>query len=122
VKPAPVAPAALPVVALTGVAASRSCPSRHPAGVRLCEVADVVLDNAGVPGDAALRVRGVDEPVCALSTIVGATILQSVVYETARRLAARGVRAPVVRSGNAPGPAEANAALVAAYRARLRHL
>lgn len=112
----------LPVVALTGVAASRAAPARHASGRRLCDVADLVLDNPGVPGDAALAVPSLEERVCALSTILGATILQSVVYETARCLQAEGVRPPVVISANVRGGDEANAALIARYRARLRHL
>src|ERR1035438_7244322 len=42
----------LAVVALTSVAMSHATPSEHPSGKKLSDVADHVLDNGGVPGDA----------------------------------------------------------------------
>src|SRR5690606_13141030 len=48
--------AGFPIVALTSVAHSSSVPSRHPSGLRLMDLADVVIDNGAPPGDAALDV------------------------------------------------------------------
>ncbi|MDQ3871804.1 MAG: sugar isomerase domain-containing protein, partial [Chloroflexota bacterium] len=44
----------LHVVALTNMRHSRSSPSRHSSGRKLFEIADVVIDNHGVMGDAAI--------------------------------------------------------------------
>jgi len=41
------------VIALTSLQHSQSQSSRHPSGKRLFEIADIVLDNCGVVGDAA---------------------------------------------------------------------
>ena len=46
----------LTVVALTCLAMSKITPSQHPSGKRLFEVADHVLDNGGVLGDAIVEV------------------------------------------------------------------
>ena len=54
-------------VALTSLAHSGSVPSRHSSGKRLFEVADIVIDNCGVVGDAALQVDG-------MSTNIGPTL------------------------------------------------
>lgn len=110
------------VVALSSVAASQGSPARHPSGQRLYDVADIVLDNPGPVGDASLQVPGLDTAVCGLSTIVGATILQSVVYETVRRLHEAGYAPPVLRSLNTHSDESVNEALLKDYRFRLQHL
>jgi len=110
------------VVALTSVSASQGSPARHPSGQRLRDVADIVLDNSGPVGDASLQVPGLDTAVCGLSTIIGATILQSVVYETVRRLHAAGFAPPVLRSLNTHADASVNQDVLNDYRFRLQHL
>jgi uncharacterized phosphosugar-binding protein len=89
------------VVAVTSLAHSTSVPSRAPSGKRLFEVADIVLDNRGVPGDALLDIEGSPEAVGATSTAAGALIVQAVVCEAVARLTARGLRPNVLRSFNA---------------------
>lgn len=112
----------LPVVALTSVEASRGSPARHPSGQRLCDVADIVIDNPGPVGDASLHLPGVETPICALSTIVGSAIVQSLVYATVSTLQACGYPLPLLRSANVPGGNSLNTQLLAEYRYRLRHL
>jgi uncharacterized phosphosugar-binding protein len=112
----------LKVVALTSIQASYGSPARHHSGQRLCDVADIVLDNPGPVGDAALHISGLDTGVCGLSTILGATILQSVVYETIRRLHQAGHQPPLLRSTNTGDDESVNEALVNEYRHRLQHL
>jgi uncharacterized phosphosugar-binding protein len=72
------------VVAITSLAHSSSVPSRAPGGQRLCDVADVVIDNCGVPGDAALPG---DPPYGATSTVTGALIVQAIACEAVSRMA-----------------------------------
>lgn len=110
------------VVALTSVSASQGSPARHSSGQRLYDIADIVLDNSGPVGDASLQVPGLDTAVCGLSTIIGATILQSVVYETVRRLHAAGYAPPVLRSLNTHADASVNQEVLKDYRFRLQHL
>lgn len=57
---------------------------------KLTEVADIVLDNRGEPGDACLPVDGVAGRMAPTSTIVGAALVHAVWVETAALLAARG--------------------------------
>src|SRR5205823_3667504 len=51
------------VVALTALPHSRASAPRHQSGRKLHEVADLVLDQHAPPGDAAVRVEGLDTPV-----------------------------------------------------------
>jgi uncharacterized phosphosugar-binding protein len=108
----------VPIIALTSLAHSRSQSSLAPSGKKLYELADVVLDNAGEPGDSLVEVRP-GLRVAATSTIVGAFLLQSVVLSAVERCLAAGIRPPVLTSGNAAGAREANALLVANYSGRL---
>ena len=108
----------VPIVALTSLAHSRSQPSLAPSGKKLYEIADVVLDNAGEPGDSLVEVRP-GLRVAATSTIMGAFLLQSVVLSAVERCLAAGIRPPILTSGNVAGAREANAKLVANYPGRL---
>jgi len=86
------------VIALTSLAHSGSVTSREPRGQRLFEVADIVIDNCGVPGDAILPHR--PHPVGPTSTAVGALLLQAVMCEVADELARRGVDVDIYESLN----------------------
>lgn len=110
------------VLALTSVEFSRGVPSRHPGGLRLLDCADVVFDNYGADGDAAIRVPGCPTAVAATSTAVGSALLQALVAATVAELQRRGHNAPVWQSANADGGEETNAAHLARYRDRVRRL
>jgi uncharacterized phosphosugar-binding protein len=113
----------LRVIAVTSLEHSRAQLARPPLTKRLFEVADVVLDT-GVPfGDASLAVAGVAFPVGAVSTAVGAAILQSLVIAAMERLVAAGAKVVNLPSGNVEGAASARViAELAKYRDRIRHL
>ncbi|GAA4086456.1 SIS domain-containing protein [Nonomuraea soli] len=86
------------VVAITSMAHTASVPSRAPSGRRLCEVADVVIDNGGVPGDALVPIGG--RSAGATSTAIGALIVQAIVCHVAALLDARGLDPGLLRSFN----------------------
>ena len=97
------------IVALTNVAYSKTTTSRLPSGERLFEVADVVLDNHGDVGDACVEIKGIEQKVAATSTVIGATILNSIIAETVQQLVNHGVStAPVFFSANVDGGDEKN--------------
>jgi uncharacterized phosphosugar-binding protein len=107
-----------PVVAVTSLAHSRSMPSRHPSGLRLHEVADIVIDNCGVPGDAGLPLAG-GGAIVSTSTVTSALVAQLLTAEICALLHAAGVVPPVFRSANMTGGDEHNAALLARYAGRI---
>ncbi|MDF2626744.1 MAG: hypothetical protein K0R39_575 [Symbiobacteriaceae bacterium] len=110
----------LRVAAITSVAHSASQPPNHASGKRLYEVADVVIDNCGVPGDAVLPVGGPAVMACATSTVVGAFIMQAITAAVVERLAAAGMNPlPVLRSGNLEGASDHNRRVRAAYMDRI---
>lgn len=87
------------VVALTSLRHSEAVGSRAPGGQRLFELADVVIDNCGVPGDAIL-----DSPAGRLgptSTVIGALLVQALATEVVGLLQDRGSPVEVLVSNNA---------------------
>jgi uncharacterized phosphosugar-binding protein len=112
------------VIALTSLAHSQGVASRHGSGKRLFEVADIVIDTCGTPGDAALTVPGIATPMGPTSTIVGVFVLNALMAEAAAEVAARGGRVDVYRSANSEPAAgeETTEAMVARWRARIAGL
>lgn len=104
------------VVAITSVRHATSALARRSSGPRLHELADVVIDNGAVPGDAAVSVPGVPHPMGPTSTVTGAAIVNAVAVETARLLVDRGVTPQVFVSANLAGGDDANETWVGKVR------
>ncbi len=109
----------LHVVALTNLRHSRSSPSRHSSGLKLFELADVVIDDHGVMGDAAVALAS-GESVGPTSTVAGAAIINGITSRTAELLLLRGERTTVLISQNIQGMEDRNRALIDQYRIRSR--
>ena len=131
----------LTVVALTCMAMSKVTPSQHPGGKRLFEVADDVLDNGGVPGDAIVEVdspraassqggssvAGLPAVLSAValakagptSTLIGCSVLNWLMLATMDWLQTNGHPLPVLQSQNLPGAIEHNRELGRRYAGRL---
>jgi uncharacterized phosphosugar-binding protein len=105
-------------IALTSTRHSSSAPSLAPSGRRLIEVADLVLDNLGKPGDALVEsANGLH--VGASSTVLGAFILQSIVLAAVEELERRETPVPALRSMNVPGAQAVNEKTIVTYGGRL---
>lgn len=86
------------VIALTSRAHTESVESRAPSRQKLIDLAHVVIDNHGVPGDAIVQRSG--NNVGPTSTVVGALLLQALVCEVVDMLDTKGVALDVFRSLN----------------------
>ncbi|MDH2430842.1 SIS domain-containing protein [Sphaerisporangium sp. TRM90804] len=107
------------LVALTSVQHSTEMKSRHPSGLKLLDLADVVLDNGAPYGDAIIGLPG-GGTFGAVSTITSALLAQMTVAEVVRRLLEAGEAPPIYRSSNVVGGDEHNRALEARYAGRIR--
>ena len=105
----------LNVVGLCCVAMSKTAPTVHPGGKKLHEVADHVLDNGGLPGDA---ITPVTDGIMAgpTSTLIGATLLNLLMLETVEWLKNGGHHLPILRSQNMPNAIEYNRELGRKYK------
>jgi uncharacterized phosphosugar-binding protein len=108
----------LTVAALTCLAMSRATASQHPSGKRLFEVADHVLDNGGVPGDAIVEV-GDGISAGPTSTLIGCSVLNWLMLSVVEWLGSNGHPPPLLRSQNSPGAVEHNRELAVRYKGRL---
>lgn len=90
-------------IAITSLGHATSPQSRARGGPRLHEIAEVVIDNGGIVGDAAVDIKGLETRVGPTSTVVGAAIMNALVAETVERLIARGVIPEVYASSNVAG-------------------
>lgn len=108
-----------PVVAVTSLDHTRHITPGHPSGQRLSDLADVVIDNCGRYGDAALDLPG-GGAITATSTVTCALIAQMIVSETCGLLLGRGLEPPVLISTNVPEGRGRNDALRARYAGRIK--
>ena len=79
---------------------SEATPSRHPKGLRLSDVSDLVLDTGAPPGDAMVHIKGLATPVSPGSTVGGCMVVNAIKAEVAERLTRAGMP-PKVLSGSA---------------------
>jgi uncharacterized phosphosugar-binding protein len=109
----------LTVISLTSIAHSSQVASRHPEGKKLMEVADIVIDTHGTPGDAAVELPGTDLKAGATSTVIGAAIIEAITTRAADILLERGLEPPVLISSNTPEGDRHNRTLSKHHRKRL---
>lgn len=88
------------VVAITSITHATSPQARAKPAPRLHEIADVVIDNGGAAGDAAMSIEGLAAPVGPTSTITGAATLNAIVVHTVELLVRAGHDVPVYTSAN----------------------
>jgi uncharacterized phosphosugar-binding protein len=74
--------------------------SNHPQGAKLQDFADIVLDTGAPPGDAMVKIDGLETPVSPGSTVGGCMMANAVKAEVADRLTRAG-HPPTVLSGAA---------------------
>jgi uncharacterized phosphosugar-binding protein len=80
----------LPVVAVTSLAHTRATDSRHVSGRKLAEVADIVIDNASLVGDASVEIEGLPFRVGPTSSIGAIAVVNMLKSRTAERLVGLG--------------------------------
>ncbi|MDI9471190.1 MAG: sugar isomerase domain-containing protein [Bacillota bacterium] len=110
------------VIAITNLAYSRASESRHPSGQLLYQCADIVIDNCGAIGDAALDFDSLPTRAVPTSTVMGAVIVNLILERTIERLEAEGVEAPVLQSANLPGGDAYNERIFAKFGARIHYM
>ena len=90
----------LTVIALTSIEFSNATTSRHPSGKKLCDCADIVLNNPGEPGDATVQVPNQDFKTGSTSTVLGFAMLNSIMGHANKLLVDRDYEDLVLASVN----------------------
>lgn len=103
------------VVAIISRRHSEASSTRHPEGKKLQDFADLTLDTGAPPGDAMVRVPGLDTPVAPGSTVGGCLLVNAIKAEVAARLTAAGQPPKVLSGAAVVGAERATALFEAAY-------
>src|SRR5215212_9984150 len=111
----------LKVIAVTSVAQSEAGEATHRAG-RLLDNAEVVLDLATPPGDAMVRIDGLDTPVAPGSSLAAVALVNEIKARTAALLVARGAMPPVLTSPSVVGHEESERLFDDAYAEHARRV
>lgn len=110
------------VIALTSLQFTNDVTSRHPSGKKLIDIADVVLDNCGVSGDAIMERDDLPAKFGPTSSVLGFTLLQSLIVQTVEELCERGVQPPIWVSSNLDKGDAINAEYIRRYKDRIKCL
>lgn len=105
----------IPVVGIVSKAHAAQSPSKHPDGLKLEAIADLVLDIGAPPGDAMVTLEGLDTPVAPGSTIGGVLLINTLKAETAQRLVAAGAPPKVLTGAMVVGKERSRELFDAAY-------
>lgn len=98
------------VIALTSLEYTAAVESLHPSGKKLCEVADIVVDNCAPLGDAGVEVDYYPHKVLPLSGLAHTVLGWMICGEVMEKMQAAGAPAHVYMSHNRPGGPEYNEA------------
>ena len=110
------------VIAVTSISISSMLEPRHPSGIKLMDVGDVVIDNCIKDGDAVLELPNMGQKVGAVSSIAAIYIAQKIVLGVINEFIKNDQVPPVFMSANIPGGDEHNAKLVKKYKKKIRNL
>lgn len=104
-------------IGITNMTYSKSVESRHPSGKNLYAFSDVVIDNHGDIGDGMCEIEGMDQRIAPSSTVIGATIVNTLVVETVKKLKQNGMEnPPIFYSANLDNGDELNERLIKDYQ------
>lgn len=110
------------VLVLVSKRHSDATASNHPDGKKLPDVADLVLDTGAPPGDAMVRIEGLETPVAPGSTVGGCLLINMLKAEVAERLTRAGQPPKVLSGACIVGAERAKELFEAAYDEHARRL
>lgn len=103
------------VIAITSMKHSSKVTSRHESGLRLFEVADVIIDNCAEFGDAAYKVGGMETTTGPTSDITGTAIAQTLITSSIDIMVNKAFNPPIFKSSNTDNADEYNNSLFDKY-------
>lgn len=110
------------VIGLTNLTHSKAQESRHRSGLKLFQLADVVLDNQGCLGDASVYIPEIGRNIGATSTSLGALLLQAAVISAVEIMLAKKFVPEVYSSSNMDEGDEINDKILAVYKPLVKPL
>jgi uncharacterized phosphosugar-binding protein len=109
------------VIAVTNLNQSIPSSSRARSGKKLYEIADIVIDNYGISGDASIRVDN-DRFIAPTSTAIGAAIVNLLQITAYDYMTAKGFSPEVFMSSNVDGGDAVNNRYIEKYKSVIKPL
>lgn len=106
------------VIAITSMEQSKKYPSRHISGLKLYNIADIVIDNHAPSGDGMMIIG--EKLAGAASSLAGMFIVNILTTEAMKKAYKKGATLPIYQSQNIDGIS--NEELYIRYRDRIKHL
>lgn len=103
------------VIALTSVKFSEGVSSRHSSGKLLKDVSDVVIDIKCDLGDAALTLEGIESKFSGTSTVLGMTVMESMMARVIEINKENNFETPIYVSSNLDKGDDINAKYIKQY-------
>jgi uncharacterized phosphosugar-binding protein len=110
------------VVSIISRRHSEATPSKHPRGKKLQDFSDITLDTGAPPGDAMVKIDGLQTPVSPGSTVGGAMLINCIKAEVAQRLTNAGHPPKVLAGSAVVGAQKATELFESAYDEHARRL
>jgi len=110
------------IVSIVSLEHSHATKSNHPSGKRLPDFSDLSLDTGAPPGDAMVKIDGLDTPVSPGSTIGGCMLINAIKAEVADRLTRGGHPPTVLTAAAVVGAERAKHLFESAYDEHARRL
>lgn len=110
----------LNVIAITSASVSEKAKSRHSSGLKLKDLADIVIDNCIKDSDAAIKIEQTNQLVAPVSTIVGSYIVNRIVIDVVNEFLKNNTIPPVFMTANVEGGYEFNEKLISQYKERIK--
>ena len=110
------------VVCVTSTKVSRALASRHPQGLKLYQLSDVVIDNHAPMGDCLLSVPASGQGTGGASTFGSLFIAQRIVLHIENLYLQDGLLPPIYESANLPGGDAYNEKMIEQYQGRIKAL
>lgn len=105
----------LAVIGVTSLAESKAAPAVHGSGKRLFEIADLVIDIGTPPGDALVRIAGLDTPVGPGSTLANTAVVNEIKVRVAELLTDVGSPPTVLTASSLVGEERSGELFALAY-------
>ena len=102
----------LKIVVITSMSYATTVDAVHSSGLKLYEMADVVIDNCAPAAEAMMEVEGLESRLCAASGLSAAHIMWSITTVLVEELLKRGIMPGVLRRANFPGGNDYNKSFV----------
>jgi len=110
------------VIGVTSYEYTTNVKSRHQSGKKMCDFADVVLDNKVPKGDAIVEIESFPVKFTPASGVTSIALLQTLVTLVIEDLIKRGIEPPVCIAANVDGSEEHNTRIWKEYSDRVFYM